>query len=288
MGNQQNGNMLSAIRNFDKKKVIAEYEEKDAGGYVCETCGGAMSIIKSLPKVDHFRHYVRGNCKSEPESLLHMTTKLKIFEYLKRSHKRSIRIIEVEHRIGSELRPDIYLETILGTRIAIEVQVSPLTIEKLYHRTSLYREQNIYVLWVLPFKKERFYYEWSGFLQQYSRIIREPGTWYLRDEIKFREYELAIAKLTFNYLTFWDLSNEYSSSFYVLKLHKVYGEDSEYYEANGQQVTFDGKLKKTIKSVIEYKDVVLRQFALKDIPIYPRGDLYPIPARKVLSFNQKS
>ena len=277
--------MLTAIRNRDNQKVIAPYEDKDKQGYRCQNCSEAVILNKGKVRCDYFRHHTLSNCANKGESVLHMKIKQIIYEQLISIFK-SIKWIDLEYPIGNDLRSDIYLQTGKGTKIALEIQVSPITVKELYRRTSLYHENAINVLWILPFEKERFYPYWTAKEREMAGYRSEEGN-YKRSEIKFKEYELAIAKLTFNYLTFWDLTKEYSTSFLVMKLGKVYGEDSDFYDSSGDQVSFEGKLKKTIKSTKEFRNVTLNEFVPQEVAIYERGQLYEIPARHIMGFNEK-
>lgn len=278
--------MLTAIRDADNQKVIAINVSKSSNTYHCPDCDHLVILNKGLKKVHYFRHRRFSQCANKGESALHMETKLDIYQYLVEKCGSNLIDIEVEQRLSGILRADVYFRTRQGNQVAIEVQVSSLTVQEVYRRTELYQSIGIYVLWILPFNYNQFYRHISADEIAAMRWSFEPG-YYLRNTVKFKEYELGIAKLTYNYLTFWDLSHKKSNSFYILKLSDAYGEDSEYYDTDvGDQVFFAGKRLKTIKSIKSYINVDLKRFTVQSRKRFNPSNSHTIPERTILLFDK--
>lgn len=140
--------MLVAF-NINKEKVYSFESEKGQGPYLCPYCSESLVLKKGTKKIHHFAHQAKSDCPHENESLEHMTIKLEIFKNLKNSPV--VTNLELEKYLG-ENRPDIYAE-IRGMPVAIEVQLSNLSVEKIEERTRKYKEKGIYVLWISSYEK---------------------------------------------------------------------------------------------------------------------------------------
>jgi competence protein CoiA len=145
--------MLSA-NNKDNGYVLATEIQKDDGPFFCPECEGELILKQGRVKRAHFAHLPDADCAyaGEPESAEHIEAKLEIYEALR--SQPGVEKVQVE-RYLKEVRPDIsfYFE---GSYVAIEVQISPLTLDELIRRTSAYTRKNIYVLWTPIFSLDMF------------------------------------------------------------------------------------------------------------------------------------
>lgn len=139
-------NMLCAKRKSDGAIVIADLELKSRGPFVCAQCHETVSLKIDKSRVNHFAHvnplaceYVTG------ESNTHRRCKMEIYEALKR--ECHVRDVALERPLG-RVRPDVsaYFKDI---PVAIEVQISCLSVETIMRRTIEYHRKGIYVLWLL-------------------------------------------------------------------------------------------------------------------------------------------
>jgi competence protein CoiA len=138
--------MLSARRKSDGQTVTAYFERKSNGPFLCLQCNEEVILKSGRNRVDHFAHANPRACKfAEGESDLHRRCKLEIFEALQKS--AGVRDIALERPMGRN-RPDVSAR-INGVPVAIEVQISALSIETLMQRTIDYFRKGIYVLWLL-------------------------------------------------------------------------------------------------------------------------------------------
>ena len=133
----------------DLKPIVSWLASKECP-YSCPECKQEVILKKGRIKVPHFAHRPESNCQyGIGESQLHMITKKNIYEYLANNGAVNV---EMEKKLIYN-RPDIYFETEGGCRVAIEVQISTLTLEEIERRTALYWEQEIHVLWISPLEE---------------------------------------------------------------------------------------------------------------------------------------
>jgi competence protein CoiA len=143
--------MLTAKRTSDGQTVHAYYEQKRNGPFRCLTCNEEVILKTGKSRVDHFAHANPFACEfAVPESTLHLRCKLEIFEALKK--EPSVSDVMLERPCG-RVRPDVSA-IIKGVKVAIEVQISFLSIERIMERTIAYHQKGIYVLWLLPWRAD--------------------------------------------------------------------------------------------------------------------------------------
>ncbi len=141
--------MLSAY-DLNNGYVLAMEAHKDDGPFHCPQCEEELILKQGRVKIAHFAHLPNSVCSyaGTPESAEHSNVKLEIYEALK--SQPEVSKLQVE-RYLKEVRPDISF-CFENTYIAIEVQISPLSLDELVRRTTAYTQKNIYVLWtpILP------------------------------------------------------------------------------------------------------------------------------------------
>jgi competence protein CoiA len=138
--------MLSAKRKSDGKTVIAKLESKANAPFFCLECEKEVVLRKGTVRVNHFAHRVPDSCRyGTGETEEHRRCKLEIYEALLR-HPRATNV--ALERSLTTARPDVsaYINNV---PVAIEVQISTLTQEKIIQRTAEYARKGIYVLWLL-------------------------------------------------------------------------------------------------------------------------------------------
>jgi len=126
--------------------VAAYFSTKADGPFACVDCREEVFLRAGRSQVDHFAHANPITCKfALGESELHRRCKMEIFEGL-RQHPNTTNVA-LERSIG-EMRPDIFA-IINETPVAIEVQISSLSLETIIQRTIRYAQNGNYVLWLL-------------------------------------------------------------------------------------------------------------------------------------------
>lgn len=138
--------MLSARRKSDGQTVTAYFERKTNGPFACLECQEEVILKSGRNRVNHFAHANPIACKfAEGESDLHRKCKMEIFEALQRMP--NVCDATLERPLGS-VRPDVsaYIDDV---PVAIEVQISSLSVETIMRRTIDYARKGIYVLWLL-------------------------------------------------------------------------------------------------------------------------------------------
>ena len=126
-------------------KVLARETVKLDGPFCCPGCTGEVFIHKGRVRVHHFAHRKSQGCgEGVGESEEHRRCKEEIFVSLRASQCFSV--VELEKYLG-DVRADVYFEDWCGGRVAIEVQRSNLSVDEITHRTDVYRDLGIAVLW---------------------------------------------------------------------------------------------------------------------------------------------
>jgi len=143
--------MLKARRRSDGEIVDAYFEKKSNGPFVCLVCNEEVVLRSGQNRIDHFAHANPFACEyAQGESDLHRTCKREISDAL--SREKNVRNVFLELPLGT-VRPDVSAE-INGTPVAIEIQISSLSVETIMCRTIDYHQRGIYVLWLLPWKAD--------------------------------------------------------------------------------------------------------------------------------------
>lgn len=143
--------MLSARRKSDGQTVNAYFESKANGPFYCLVCNDLVALKTGRNKINHFAHVNPLACRFvEGESDAHRRCKREIYEAL--AQMPSVRDPVMERPLGS-VRPDVSAY-INGVPVAIEIQISSLSVETIMERTIEYHRQGIYVLWLMQWTPE--------------------------------------------------------------------------------------------------------------------------------------
>ena len=150
------GLLGGTARSFRDDEVWeAEIAHRDYGPFYCSTCFSDVVLRKCVEKIDHFAHKSRLSPVLGPkEMLLHNACTREICAALasrfpdgKWEVERPIP--EDKDRKIPKLVPDIS-GRMNGVRVAIEVQVSSLTIPRIVQRTKDYEKRGIPLVWIVP------------------------------------------------------------------------------------------------------------------------------------------
>jgi competence protein CoiA len=130
--------MLSAKRKSDGQTVAAYFESRSNGPFVCLECNGEVILKTGRTKVNHFAHANPIACKfATGESEEHRRCKLEIFQALRK--EPGVSNVALESPLGT-VRPDVSAY-IHGVPVAIEVQISSLSLETIMRRTIDYAQR---------------------------------------------------------------------------------------------------------------------------------------------------
>jgi competence protein CoiA len=126
--------------------VAAGSTSKRNAPFLCLECGHEVVLRAGKKRVGHFAHLDALACHDwESESEAHRRCKMEIYEALRKEH--SVQNVALERSLGS-VRPDVSAY-VKGVPVAIEIQMSSLSLETITHRTLEYFRKGIYVLWLL-------------------------------------------------------------------------------------------------------------------------------------------
>lgn len=138
--------MLCARRKSDGQTVNAYFESKTNGPFACLVCREEVLLKSGKSRINHFAHANPIACKfAEGESDEHRRCKTEIFLALQKAPDVHGVVLELPLET---VRPDVSA-IIRGVRVAIEVQMSSLSLETITQRTIDYAQRGIYVLWLL-------------------------------------------------------------------------------------------------------------------------------------------
>jgi competence protein CoiA len=144
-------NMLCAIQKTTNTKVTARGVTKSEGPFLCPKCIKELNLRKGQIKIHHFAHKPPVTCNyGHGESEAHRKAKWAVYSAL--NQRSDVSECELEKNHG-EVISDIYVN-IRGARIAIELQISTLTIDEIISRTKKYHANGIAVLWLPLFSDD--------------------------------------------------------------------------------------------------------------------------------------
>lgn len=150
----------SARKERTGEVVYAKEALKVDGPFFCDTCLSEAVVRKCSEKVDHFAHKARqSKIIGKKDIELHNKCRDELLqEFIKAfpegnwAKERTIRE-NFNDKGNKEIRPD--LSGKIGNKgIAVEVQASAYTIDKIHNKTIEYQKLGISVLWIVPLKAE--------------------------------------------------------------------------------------------------------------------------------------
>ena len=141
------------------KKVFCNIVTKTDGPFYCPKCMSPAIVRKCSEKEDHFAHKPKlSPILTSKDQSLHTECKNSICEYL--AEKYPDGGWKVERPIESSLKrgtkrivPDIS-GRINSIPIAIEIQKSTYTLNKIQDKTEQYYKWGIFVLWIIPLRED--------------------------------------------------------------------------------------------------------------------------------------
>jgi competence protein CoiA len=138
--------MLCAKRKLTGEITNAYFASKSQAPFICPDCNEEVILKAGRHSVDHFAHANPIACKfAEGESDAHRRCKIEIYLALRK--EPGVRNVALERALET-VRPDVSAE-IHGVPVAIEIQISSLSVETIMRRTIDYAQRGIYVLWLL-------------------------------------------------------------------------------------------------------------------------------------------
>lgn len=130
-------------------RVDAADVSKSDGPFLCPACSEEVMLKKGEIKIHHFSHFPGSLCGyGSGETEEHRLCKRFVYNELK--HYGHSTLLEMEHWLGSII-PDVYVE--FGpVKVAFEIQNSSISNEMLRHKALFYRDNSIYILWLVPWR----------------------------------------------------------------------------------------------------------------------------------------
>lgn len=132
--------------------VLAWATSKEAGPFFCPMCLAPVVLKKGSYRAHHFAHIPPSDCQyGMGETELHRRAKKELYEALLQHPQ--VTKLQLERPLG-EVRPDLSF-WLRSTPVAVEVQLSTLSLATLDYRTRMYHQKGISVLWTPPLDEEQ-------------------------------------------------------------------------------------------------------------------------------------
>lgn len=131
----------------EQHNLVRATEHTVDSSYYCPACKGGLIFKKGTINQSHFSHKSNSHCQtfSEGETAEHMEGKLILYDWFLKENTD----VQLEAFIPElNQRPDLLIHY-KETKVAIEYQCSPISIEKIRTRTHGYKKMNITVIWIL-------------------------------------------------------------------------------------------------------------------------------------------
>ena len=135
--------MLTAINQDGKLLNLLMDEPQKNDHFYCPGCQGQVRLKQGTILRPHFAHVILNDCHYayENESAQHLELKSALYRWLK--HEVAVEIEAVLPELGQ------IADLLVEEKLALEVQCSSLSIQRLLERTKAYQDQGIEVLWLL-------------------------------------------------------------------------------------------------------------------------------------------
>ena len=135
--------MLTAINQDGCLVNLVMDEPQRNDHFYCPGCQGQVRLKQGTILRPHFAHIILKDCHYayENESAQHLELKSALYRWLK--HEVAVEIEAVLPELGQ------IADLLVEEKLALEVQCSSLSIQRLLERTKAYQDQGIEVLWLL-------------------------------------------------------------------------------------------------------------------------------------------
>ncbi|MEI5995155.1 competence protein CoiA [Candidatus Enterococcus mansonii] len=131
-------NQVVTLLNFSRDKIEQLKKEE----FFCPACKEPVRIKNGKVNLPHFSHYNNSNCciSNEGETIEHLTLKKALADWCE---KESITCELEKYLPEVNQRPDL----LIGN-LAIEIQCSPLSVQRLVERTHSYQRYGYIPIWI--------------------------------------------------------------------------------------------------------------------------------------------
>lgn len=188
--------MIVEVNEAEQIINLLEFSKSDLTELVgqflrCPACKSQVRLKNGHVKMPHFAHVNLAACQyySENESLQHLTLKKRLYHWFKQTEQ-----VKIEHFLPElQQTPDL----LVNETIAIEIQCSHLSIQRLRERTETYRAHGYTVLWLMG-KDLWLGQHLTQLKQQLLYLTQNAGFYYW-------ELDLQREKIRLNYLCHEDL-----------------------------------------------------------------------------------
>ncbi|MBM6613459.1 competence protein [Desemzia sp. RIT804] len=179
--------------NVENQHITAEQAEKEkerenAATFFCPGCRKPVFLKNGKHMQAHFAHYTQNNCSifSEGETEEHLSGKKILFDWFK---KQNIPCQLEAYLPELKQRPDLLVWTTDKHPVAIELQCSSLSIEKMIERTEGYQKNGYEVIWIAG-SKFKLKKQVTPFQQLFLRNKPMLGLYFVSLNVEKKQVEL--------------------------------------------------------------------------------------------------
>ncbi|MDR0614428.1 MAG: hypothetical protein LBF82_00425 [Lactobacillales bacterium] len=177
--------MLAAFNKVGKI-VYASKDLKKAADYICPICKKDVQLKFGVHTRPHFAHNTKCVVNFNNETQEHQNLKEVMFDWFKQDKANSV---ELEAYLSEiEQRPDILVNKL----IALEIQCSSLSVQRLVERCLAYQKIGITVIWLCG-KKLHLNGKLSSLNRAFMKYTQNAGFYYWE-----LDHQKQIIKLLFN------------------------------------------------------------------------------------------
>ena len=135
--------MIIAVDKFGKAINLFEELPEKENEFYCPACHSPVYLKNGPVKMAHFAHASLKNCKawSENESAQHLGLKKELYDWFAKSEQVKLEVYLPE----LQQTPDL----LVNEKIAIEIQCSSLSLQRLAERTKNYHKHGYKVIWLM-------------------------------------------------------------------------------------------------------------------------------------------
>jgi competence protein CoiA len=183
---------------LDMSPKAIEALKKDK--YFCPACNQQVYIKNGRIKLPHFAHFVKSSCSfyAEPETQEHLALKQVFAKWCEQQQLP----YEVEKFLPAlNQRPDL----LIGN-LAVEIQCSPLSIQRLIERTKCYQKHGYRPLWICGKKLSITHNKLSELTKNLSYYSEKLGFYLWTADLEKKELVL-----------FYHLEEDWSKKLYAAK-----------------------------------------------------------------------
>jgi hypothetical protein len=218
------------VAHFQGMRIDADEAQRGAE-FSCPNCNDIVILKRGRIKIAHFAHKPPYSCSwASGETVQHQQAKRKFAEALNARGVNADVEVYVPSLPGPDRRADVLAKNQKGTKVAVELQHTNISLEEIAERTQSYIDADIGVVWISLIDGEIIE---NGDVEADGRVVVE--------RFPARPWQKWAHGLAFGEHWFLDV-DEWKLWRGRFSKHEIYVESTSWYE-NGEEMSAGGYLK---------------------------------------------